>query len=93
MFESMCMDLETVWDSTSYGLLVLVEMHCIVEWQQGINLLFNKDLWYFFPKHRDVAEDKCWNSVHMLIITVLLFHRSILRNTDCFLKYLMKTVW
>lgn len=38
------MDLEAVWDSTSYGLLVLIEMHYMVEWQQGINLLFNKDL-------------------------------------------------
>lgn len=37
------MDLEAVWDSTSYGLLVLIEMHYMVEWQQGINLLFNKE--------------------------------------------------
>lgn len=47
--ENMNVDLKTVWDSTSLRSWILIEMHCIVKWWQGVDLLFNSGLMYFLP--------------------------------------------
>lgn len=54
MFEDMNMDLKTVWDSTRLGLLIPIGMCCIVKRHQGIDLLLNLGLCFYFVLHEQI---------------------------------------